>query len=176
MCEFLSEFISSYLLISCVQGILVGAVGVMQVEVYILHPGCWQTRWKDCRYTVGNALVFPGGSEFKNPPAVQEIQVRSLSLEIPWRREWLHTPVFLPRKSYGQRILVGYSLWGHKKGTKQCEMLYNVMHKHYGVREPLRRERWSRGRKVCSSWGRRKLPGGRGRPLKDFPNCFQKSM
>ena len=38
---------------------------------------------KDYRYTVGNALGFPGGSEFKNPPAVQEIQVRSLSLEDP---------------------------------------------------------------------------------------------
>ena len=34
---------------------------------------------------------------------------------IPWRREWLPTPVFLPRKSPGQRSLVGYSPWGHKE-------------------------------------------------------------
>ena len=31
---------------------------------------------------------------------------------IPWRREWLQTPVFLPGKSCGQRSLAVYSLWG----------------------------------------------------------------
>ena len=30
----------------------------------------------------------------------------------PWRREWQPTAVFLPRKSHGQRSLVGYSPWG----------------------------------------------------------------
>ena len=34
---------------------------------------------------------------------------------IPWRRKWQPTPVFLPRKSHGQRSLVGYSPWGHKE-------------------------------------------------------------
>ena len=29
--------------------------------------------------------------------------------KIPWRREWLPTPVSLPVESYGQRSLVGYS-------------------------------------------------------------------
>ena len=33
----------------------------------------------------------------------------------PWRRKWQPTPVFLPGKSHGQRILVGYSPWGHKE-------------------------------------------------------------
>ena len=28
--------------------------------------------------------------------------------KIPWRREWLPTPVFLPGKSHGQRSLAGY--------------------------------------------------------------------
>ena len=31
------------------------------------------------------------------------------------RRQWHPTPVFLPGESYGQRTLVGYSPWGHKK-------------------------------------------------------------
>ena len=31
--------------------------------------------------------------------------------KVPWRRKWHPTPVFLPAKSYGQRILVGYT--GH---------------------------------------------------------------
>ena len=41
--------------------------------------------------------------------------------KIPWRREWLPTPVFLPGKSYGQRSLMSYSSWGHKESdvTKQ---------------------------------------------------------
>ena len=34
---------------------------------------------------------------------------------MPWRRKWQPTPVFLPRKSHGQRSLVGYSPWGHKE-------------------------------------------------------------
>ena len=35
----------------------------------------------------------------KNPPAMQEIWVRSLSWEDPWRRAWQPTPVFLPGES-----------------------------------------------------------------------------
>ena len=44
--------------------------------------------------------------------------------KIPWRRKWQPTPVFLPRKSHGQRSLVGHSVWGckrvkHNLATKQ---------------------------------------------------------
>ena len=35
--------------------------------------------------------------------------------KIPWKREWPPTPVFLPGEPHGQRSLVGYSPWGHKK-------------------------------------------------------------
>ena len=35
--------------------------------------------------------------------------------KIPWRREWLPTPVFLPGEFHGQRSLVGYSPWGYKE-------------------------------------------------------------
>ena len=35
--------------------------------------------------------------------------------KIPWRREWLPTPVFLSGESLGQRSLLGYSPWGHKE-------------------------------------------------------------
>ena len=34
---------------------------------------------------------------------------------IPWRREWLPTPVFLPGESHGERSLAGYSPWGCKE-------------------------------------------------------------
>ena len=52
---------------------------------------------------------FPGGSEGK------EFTCNAGDPQlIPWRKEWPPTPLFLPGKSYGQRSLTGYSLWGHK--------------------------------------------------------------
>ena len=35
--------------------------------------------------------------------------------KIPWRREWLPTPVFLPEEFHGQRSLMGYCPWGCKE-------------------------------------------------------------
>ena len=44
----------------------------------------------------------------KNPPAVQETWIPTSGREVPWRRKWKPTPVFLPRKSHGQRSLARY--------------------------------------------------------------------
>ena len=87
--------------------------------------------WKRCsgqnfckEQRTGNKLnVFRVGAEgntctkaflvaqaVKNPPTMREIQVRSLGWEdLPWRRAWQPTSVFLPGESHGQRSLVGYS-------------------------------------------------------------------
>ena len=47
----------------------------------------------------------------KNLPTMQETQVQSLGWkEIPWRREWLPTPVFWPGEFHGL-----YSPWGLKE-------------------------------------------------------------
>ena len=35
--------------------------------------------------------------------------------KIPWRRKWPPTPVFLLGESHGQRSLVKYSPWGHRR-------------------------------------------------------------
>ena len=35
--------------------------------------------------------------------------------KIPWRKEWLPTPVLLPGEFHGQRNPLGYSPWGHKE-------------------------------------------------------------
>ena len=51
----------------------------------------------------------------KNPPAMQETRIRSLSREDPWTREWLPTLGFLPGKPHWQRSLVGYHPWGCKE-------------------------------------------------------------
>ena len=52
---------------------------------------------------------FPDGSDSKNLPAMQETQVWLWVSKTPWRREWLPTPVFLPREFHGQGSLAGYS-------------------------------------------------------------------
>jgi hypothetical protein len=51
----------------------------------------------------------------KNLPAVQETQVYSLGWEIPWRRQWLPIPIFLPGDFRGQRGLAGHNPWGCKE-------------------------------------------------------------
>ena len=51
----------------------------------------------------------------KNPPAMQETWVRYLGQEIPWKREWQPTLVFLPREFHVQRSLAGYHPWGRKE-------------------------------------------------------------
>ena len=54
--------------------------------------------------------------------------------KMPWKRKWQPTPVSLPGKSHGQRSLVGYSSWGHKRvrhdlATKQqCVPVYFLMY------------------------------------------------
>ena len=61
-------------------------------------------------------VVFPGCSVVKNLLAITADTGSILGLgRSPWRRKWQPTPVFLPGKFHGQRSLVGYSLWGHKR-------------------------------------------------------------
>ena len=48
----------------------------------------------------------------KNPPAVQETQVRSLGWEDPLETGMVTHPVFLPGEIHGQRILEGYTVHG----------------------------------------------------------------
>ena len=49
--------------------------------------------------------------------------------KVPWRRKWQPAPLFLLGKLHGQRSLVGYNLWGHKRVrlylvTKQQQYVY----------------------------------------------------
>ena len=94
------------------------------LDSFGISQPAWQPRntsLQACCYVRNNSLLchpiqgFPGGSVIRNLPAMQETQVQSLGQEDPWRRKWQPTPVLLPRKSHGQRSLVGYSPWGHKR-------------------------------------------------------------
>ena len=48
--------------------------------------------------------------------------------KIPWRREWLPIPVFLPGESHGQRGLVGYSPWGRKESDTTERLHFTSLH------------------------------------------------
>ena len=54
----------------------------------------------------------------KNPPAMQETLIRSLSWEDPWRKAWQPIPVFLPRESP----------WTEEPGGLQSVGLQRVRH------------------------------------------------
>ena len=45
----------------------------------------------------------------------QEMQVWSMDWEDSLERKWQPAAVFLPGKFHGQKILAGYSPWGHKE-------------------------------------------------------------
>ena len=56
------------------------------------------------------------GSAVKNLPAnARDVGFDPWVKKISWRRKWQPTPGFLPGKSHGQRSLVAYSPWGHKR-------------------------------------------------------------
>ena len=71
----------------------------------------WITACQDfLSFTVSQSLLRLASlvaQTAKNLPATQETQVG----KIPWRREWLPTPVFLPGEIHGQGSLAGYSPW-----------------------------------------------------------------
>ena len=61
--------------------------------------------------------------------------------KIPGRRKWQPTLVFLPRKSHGQRSLMGYSPWGCKRAghdlATQQQQHTDVIHTHSTARKTM---------------------------------------
>ena len=45
---------------------------------------------------------------------------------IPWRRKWQPTPVFLPGKSHEWRSLAGYRPWGRKESDTTEQLHFHV--------------------------------------------------
>ena len=63
--------------------------------------------------------------------------------KIPWRREWLRIPVFVPGESHGQWSLAGYSPWGCKE-SDTTELLSTAQHKFTPVYLPCPNDVWKR--------------------------------
>ena len=84
---------------------------------------------------------FPGGSAVKNSPEMQKLQeiwFDSWVWEIPWRRKQQPTPVFLSRKSHGQRSLGSYSPWGSQRAGHNSS---DLAHTHACVHTPMEQNR-----------------------------------
>ena len=47
-------------------------------------------------------------------------------VKIPWKREWLPTPIFLPGEFHGQRSLVGHSLWSPKESDMTEQLTLEI--------------------------------------------------
>ena len=67
---------------------------------------------------------------------MQKIWVWTLGWEDPWRRAWQLTPVFLPRKSHGQRRLTDYSPCGHKELATAEATEHTRTHTHLTKSKP----------------------------------------
>ena len=61
------------------------------------------------------AMGFSGGSDGKEFAC--SVGEPGLIRKIPWRREWLPTPVFLLRKFHGQRSLEVYEVMRSQSRT-----------------------------------------------------------
>jgi len=57
---------------------------------------------------------FPGGSDGEKSVDAGDTGSIPRVGKIPWRKEWLPTPAFLPGESHGQMSLVDCSPWGCK--------------------------------------------------------------
>ena len=55
---------------------------------------------------------FPGGSDSKASAQSEGEGFDPLLWKIPWRRNWLPTPVFLPGELHEQRSLIGLQSMG----------------------------------------------------------------
>ena len=72
--------------------------------------------------------------------------------KIPWRREWLRTPVFLPGESHGQRSLTGDSPWGHKESHATERLHFSLSRTGEGSGNPLQCSRLENPRDGGAWW------------------------
>ena len=81
-------------------------------------------------------MGFPGGSNVKESACSQRPGFNPWDRKIPWRREWLSTPVFFPGESLGQRSLVGYSPGGHKELDTTERLTHTHTHTYRALLKP----------------------------------------
>ena len=114
--------------------------GIFQTQgskLHLLYPQHWQVDSLPTELSGKSALCcilyFPSGASGKEPACQCRRHKRHRFHlwvgTIPWRRKWQPTPVFLPRKSYGHRNLVGYSPSGHKESDMTERLHFTSLQK-----------------------------------------------
>ena len=114
-------------------------------------------------------LSFPDSSVGKQSPCSAGDPGQLLGRKIPWRRDRLSTPVFLPGESHGERSLVDYSPWGCKESDTTEQLHFHFHPLQYSWDSPCD----STGKKIQLQCGRSRFdpqlgwcPGeGKGYPL-----------
>ena len=78
-----------------------------------------------------HSITFEGSLVICLRICVKEAGIHYLTicLSVCWRRQWQATPVLLPRKSHGQRSLVGYSPGGHYELDKTEQLHFHALEK-----------------------------------------------
>ena len=61
------------------------------------------------------------------------ICANKLQSQVPWRRAWQPTPVFLPGEFHGQRSMAGYSPWGHKELDTTEQLTLSHFRGRFGI-------------------------------------------
>ena len=79
-------------------------------------------------YHICNLYVSLVAQTVKNLPTMQENSFDPWVGQIPWRREWLPTPVFLPGKFHGQRSLASYSPWESRRVGHNWVTFITLLH------------------------------------------------
>ena len=86
------------------------------VSIYGVLTMCQASAWLVC--IIHRIIKYPGGSSGKEPACQcrrhKRCKCNPWVQKIPWRGEWLLTPVCLPGESHGQRSLVGCTPKGGK--------------------------------------------------------------
>ena len=78
-------------------------------------PGSGRSTGEGIDYPHQYLWAFLVAQRVKNLPAMWATGFDPWIGKIPWRREWLPTPVFWPGEFHGQRRLEGYGPWGCKE-------------------------------------------------------------
>ena len=71
--------------------------------------------------------AFPMAQQQRICLPIRRCQFNPWVGNIPWKRKWESTPVFMPRKSHGQRSLVRYSPWScTESDITEAHYLYEI--------------------------------------------------
>ena len=104
---YFKNFIKYRVLISMTSEFLQQGLGIwLNMKTHWLKKICWARSESLYSVWLRQQRIYPQCGRPGFDPWVGKI---------PWRREWLPTPVLLPGEFHGQRTLAGYSPWGHKE-------------------------------------------------------------